>query len=60
MFLAADGEAKKLTARNTTNVIGRDEIALWKKASQPVVDQWVAEVTAKGATVSNCWSPRAR
>ena len=49
VFFAADGEARKLTARNTTNVIGRDEIVLWKKASQPVVDQWVAEVTAKGA-----------
>jgi TRAP-type transport system periplasmic protein len=49
VFLAADGEGKKLTARNTTNVIGKAELDQWTKAAAPVVDQWVAEVNAKGA-----------
>ena len=49
VFLAADGEGRKLTTRNTTNVIGKDELANWKKLAQPVVDQWVADVNAKGA-----------
>nr|WP_242615506.1 TRAP transporter substrate-binding protein [Sphaerotilus mobilis] len=48
VFLSADGEGKKLTAKNTTNVIGREELANWKKAGQPIVDGWVSEVTAKG------------
>lgn len=49
VFLAADAEGKKLTARNATNVIGREELATWKKLAQPVIDQWVADVNAKGA-----------
>jgi len=48
-FLAADAEGKKLTARNTTNVIPKDELAHWKKAGQPVVDAWVSDLNAKGA-----------
>jgi TRAP-type C4-dicarboxylate transport system substrate-binding protein len=48
-FLAADAEGKKLTARNTTNVIAKEELALWKKAGQPVVDAWVADLNGKGA-----------
>ena len=43
VFLAADGEGKKLTARNTTNVISKDELALWKKAAGPVVETWISE-----------------
>jgi TRAP-type C4-dicarboxylate transport system substrate-binding protein len=49
VFLGADGEGKKLTAKNTTNVIGKDELAAWKKLAAPVADNWVAEVSAKGA-----------
>jgi TRAP-type C4-dicarboxylate transport system substrate-binding protein len=49
VFLAADAEGKKLTLRNTHNVIGKDELAIWKKAAQPVTDGWVADITAKGA-----------
>jgi len=48
-FLAADGEGKKLTARNTTNVIPKEELAHWRKAAQGITDAWVAEMTAKGA-----------
>jgi len=48
VFLAADAEGKKLTARNTTNVIPAAELANWKKAGQPLVDGWIAEVNAKG------------
>ncbi len=47
-FLAADGEGKKLTARNTTNVIPKEELATWRKATQSVTDAWVAEMTGKG------------
>jgi TRAP-type C4-dicarboxylate transport system substrate-binding protein len=49
VFLAADGEGKKLTARNTTNVIPKEELAGWKKAAGPVIDTWVADVNARGA-----------
>lgn len=49
VFLAADGEGKKLTARNATNVIPKEEIAQWRKLAQPVIDTWVQEVSAKGA-----------
>jgi TRAP-type C4-dicarboxylate transport system substrate-binding protein len=48
VFLAADAEGKKLTAKNTTNVIPAAELAGWKKAGQPLVDAWIAEVNAKG------------
>ncbi|MEN9396264.1 MAG: hypothetical protein RLZ81_794 [Pseudomonadota bacterium] len=48
-FLAADAEGKKLTARNTTNVIPKEELAHWKKAGQPVVDAWVSDLNGKGA-----------
>ncbi len=47
-FLQADQEGKKLTARNTTNVIPAAELANWKKAGQPLADTWVADMTAKG------------
>ncbi len=49
VFLAADAEGKKLTTRNTTNVIAKEELAAWKKAAAPIADSWVADVTAKGA-----------
>ena len=47
-FLQADAEGKKLTARNTTNVIPAAELANWKKAGQPLADAWVADMAAKG------------
>ena len=49
VFTAADAEGKKLTGRNAVNVIPAAELAGWKKAAEPVVEQWVTEVGAKGA-----------
>ena len=47
-FLQADGEGKKLTARNTTNVIPAAELVSWKKAGQALADSWVADMNGKG------------
>jgi TRAP-type C4-dicarboxylate transport system substrate-binding protein len=49
VFTAADAEGKKLTAKNEHNVIPRSELEGWKKVGQSVVDQWIADVNAKGA-----------
>jgi TRAP-type C4-dicarboxylate transport system substrate-binding protein len=49
IFAASDVEGKKLTAKNTTNVIPKSELDNWKKAAQSVTDQWIADVSAKGA-----------
>ncbi len=48
-FLAADEAGKKLTTKNTTNIIPKAELDKWKKLSQPLADQWVADMNAKGA-----------
>jgi TRAP-type C4-dicarboxylate transport system substrate-binding protein len=47
-FLQADGEGKKLTTKNTTNVIPAAELANWKKVGQPLADAWVADMNGKG------------
>lgn len=47
-FLQADAEGKKLTAKNTTNVIPKAELENWKKLGQPLSDGWVADMNAKG------------
>jgi len=47
--LLADIEAKKLTAKNTTNVISKDELQHWKKSAEPVVEGWIKDVDARGA-----------
>ena len=49
IFLAADGIGKKLTEKNTHNVIPASELQSWKKASEQITTDWVADVTAKGA-----------
>jgi len=49
VFIASDAEGRKLTAKNTTNVIGKAELQGWKKVGQAVSDQWVADMDAKGA-----------
>ncbi len=49
VFLAADETGKKLTLKNTHNVIPASELQSWKKAGQQVTDAWIADVTAKGA-----------
>lgn len=48
-FLAADGIGKKLTEKNTTNVIPAAELQSWKKIGEQITNDWVADVTAKGA-----------
>ncbi len=47
-FLQADAEGKKLTAKNTTNVIPKAELENWKRLGQPLTDAWVADMNAKG------------
>lgn len=48
-FLQADGEGKKLTTKNTTNVIAKAELEKWKLVAQPLADAWVADMNSKGA-----------
>jgi len=46
----AEGDAAgKATAKQPINVVPAAEIENWKKASQPVIDGWVKEVSEKGA-----------
>jgi TRAP-type C4-dicarboxylate transport system substrate-binding protein len=47
-FLQADVEGKKLTTKNTTNVIPKAELENWKKIGQPLTDDWVADINSKG------------
>lgn len=47
-FLQADAEGKKLTGKNTTNVIPKAELDGWKKTAQPLTDAWVADMNGKG------------
>ena len=47
-FARADEEGKKVTTRNTTNVIAAPELANWKKAGKPLIDGWVADMNSKG------------
>jgi TRAP-type C4-dicarboxylate transport system substrate-binding protein len=48
-FLAADDIGKKLTEKNAHNVIPSAELQGWKKIGEQVTNDWVADVTAKGA-----------
>lgn len=48
VFLAADAEGKKLTAKNTTNVISKQELDRFRQAAKPVEDGWIEDVKAKG------------
>lgn len=47
-FLQADGEGKKLTTGNKTNVIPASELVKWKKAGEPLAKSWVKDMDAKG------------
>lgn len=47
-FLQADQEGKKLTARNTTNVIPASELAAWKQLGAKLSSDWVNEMNGKG------------
>ncbi|WP_296484900.1 TRAP transporter substrate-binding protein [Rhodoferax sp.] len=49
VFWEADGIGKKLTEKNTHNVIPASELQSWKKAGEQITNDWVADVTAKGA-----------
>ena len=48
-FLLADAEGKKTAAKNTFNVIPKQELEKFKSAGQSVTDAWVSDMTAKGA-----------
>ncbi len=47
-FLQADVEGKRLTAKNTTNVIPVAELAQWKQLGNKLAADWVTEVNGKG------------
>ena len=49
-MLAGDAPGKAIAVRNGTKVTVLDaaEVARWKAASRPVVEQWVAEVSKRG------------
>lgn len=48
-FVAADAMGLKLTEKNAHNVIPASELQAWKKIGEGVTNEWVADVTAKGA-----------
>lgn len=50
-FLFADGQGRKLVTatKNTINVIPKEELDHWRKAGQPIVDAWIADMNARGA-----------
>jgi TRAP-type C4-dicarboxylate transport system substrate-binding protein len=52
-FLQADAEGKKLTAKNTTNVIPAAELAQWKAVGAKLANDWVSEVKGKGLDGEN-------
>jgi TRAP-type C4-dicarboxylate transport system substrate-binding protein len=47
-FLQGDTEGKKLTTKNTTNVIPASEIATWKKLGDKLAADWAKEMEGKG------------
>lgn len=47
-FLQADIEGKKLTAKNTTNVIPAAELNTWKAIGNKLAGDWVNEMNGKG------------
>ena len=48
-FLAADAEGKKTAAKNTFNVISKQELQKFKQVGLGVTDAWVTDISAKGA-----------
>ncbi len=49
VFGEGDVPGRKLSEKNTFNMISGAELESFKKAAQPVIDDWVKDVTAKGA-----------
>lgn len=47
-FIHADVQGKKLTVRNTTNVIAAGELAAWKKMGDKLSADWVKDMSSKG------------
>lgn len=47
-FLQADMEGKKLTAKNTTNVIPAADLATWKQLGDKLAADWVKDMEGKG------------
>ena len=47
-FLQADMEGKKLTTKNTTNVIPASELAQWKTLGNRLAADWAKEMEGKG------------
>ena len=47
-FLQADTEGKKLTTKNTTNVIPAAELGAWKTVGNKLASDWVNEMNGKG------------
>ena len=47
-FLQADMEGKKLTTKNTTNVIPAAELAQWKAVGQPLANDWILDMNRRG------------
>lgn len=47
-FLQADAEGRKLTAKNTTQVIPAAELAAWKAVGAKLADSWVSDMNGKG------------
>ena len=45
----ADVPGRKMSEKNTFNTIAGAELGSFEKAAQPVIDDWVKDVTAKGA-----------
>lgn len=49
VFLMADAQGKKTAAKNTMNVISRQELLKFQTVGQSVTQAWVADMTAKGS-----------
>jgi TRAP-type transport system periplasmic protein len=49
VFGEGDIVGRKLSEKNTFNTIPAAELENWRKAAQPIVDDWVKDATAKGA-----------
>jgi TRAP-type transport system periplasmic protein len=47
-FLQADLEGKKLTSKNTTNIIPASELVQWKVLGDKLASDWVKEMDGKG------------
>ncbi len=47
---AADGPARDIAVKLGNNIIqlNAEQVAVWEAAAAPIVDEWIADVTAKG------------